>query len=316
MTTLDRLPFDAMLALAKQQFNELIAIRPLDRLAQGDRGTPAQAERAKKLLENLFRVTTKIQQEFRSRMAGQDSIVMTLSEGNAKFLREVLLPNLGALGQAFFADSPFLFELFENEHKLPPLSPYRGMRDAVWFTADYTDIMMEDDDERRHNVDAVFELVNQPWFVPDQWDTNLRALRPLILEIEEKKIPTRIRVRLSEVHRSFTYGAWMACIALSRAVVEFALIDRAPALGYLASQVNEYGQDEYLTLNQLTKRVCAVRPELDADLQTLRKAGNQILHPKKHQNIIPTPKILREEAYACVAATTRVLESVYSRHHQ
>lgn len=316
MNNLDRLPLDAALAFAKQQYDELIAIRPLDRLVQGDRGTPAQAERVKKLLSDLFRISSRVRQVFRSRIANQDTTTLTLAESNAQFLRSTFLPNIGAIEQAYFADEPLLFELLGERQELPPLSGYRGIRDAIWFTAEYTNVMMDEDDERRHNIDTVFDLVDEPWFVPDQWDANLRALRPLILEIDEKQIPARIRMRLAEVHRSFTYGAWMATIALSRAVIEFALIERAPALGYSATQVDKQGREEFMNLNRLIASAASVRSELEGDLETLREAGNRILHPKRRQNVVPSPKILREEAFACVQAATRALELLYSKHRR
>jgi hypothetical protein len=172
---------------------------------------------------------------------------------------------------------------------------------------------MDDGDERRSHVDAVFELVDQAWFAPDQWISNLRALRPVILEIEESQIPHRIRVRLSEMHRSFTYGSWMATIALSRALVEFVLIERAPTHGYKATQVGRDGVEEFLPLNKLAVNAIALKPDLEADLERLRDAGNRILHPKRRQNVIPSPKILREEAFASIQAATRVLEVLYAR---
>lgn len=314
MRSSDTRPLDAVLALAMQQFDELVAIRPLERLVQGDRGDPVQAKRAEALLQSLHAACVLVRQTSYSRLARQDKSTMTFAPSHAEFLRRTLLPNIGAIEQAYFANDPLLLELCDEE--LPPLLTYAGMRDAVWFTAEYTNTLMDEDDERRCNVDTVFELVEQPWFSPDQWAANLRALRPMILEVEESQIPIRIRARLAEMHRAFTYGAWMATIAISRAVVEFALIERAPAIGYRATQVDRKGHDEFLNLNKLIANAASVRPELEANLETLREAGNRILHPKRRQNVIPSPKVLREEAFACVQSATSALEVLYSRRQR
>lgn len=313
MKSLTALPLHAVLALAKQQFDELFVIRPLERLVQGDRGEPSQSKRVESLLQSLYTTSVRVRDVFQSRLARQDTTAITLSPGHAEFLRERLLPNIGAIEQAYFADDPLLLELLVGQEESSPSSAYRGMRDAVWFTAEYTNIMMDENDDRRSSVDAVFDLVEQPWFAPDQWLANLRALRPVILEIEEGKIPLRIRARLSEVHRSFTYGAWMATMALSRAVAEFALIERAPSIGYKVTQLDRNGDEEFLSLNRLITNAVKVSSALEDDLETLREAGNRILHHKRRQNVIPSPKILREEALKCVLAVTKVLEVLYSR---
>jgi hypothetical protein len=116
------------------------------------------------------------------------------------------------------------------------------------------------------------------------------------------------------MHRAFVYGAWMATIALSRAVVEFSLIERAPNIGYRASQKSRDGTEEYLSLNKLIANAIEARPALEDDLEQLRNAGNRVLHPKRKQNVIASPKVLRQEAFSCVQSATRVLEDLYSRH--
>ena len=46
-----------------------------------------------------------------------------------------------------------------------------------------------------------------------------------------EQIPTRIRQRIDEIHRSFIFSNWMSVIALSRCLLEYAIIDRKSCLG-------------------------------------------------------------------------------------
>jgi hypothetical protein len=314
MKSLSRLPIDAVLALAEQAFEELIAIRPLDRIAVGDRGDAAQSGRIDHLLSSLYAVCARVKHEFQGRVRSDDMPALAVAPSHAEFLRTKLLPNVGAIEQAYFADSPLLLEMLGTEADLQAVPARGSIRDALWFTTAYTNDMMGDPDDRRHNVDTAFALLDEPWFVPDLWDANVRSLRPVILGLEASRVPQRIRFRVIEMHRSFVFGAWMAAVALSRAVVEFALIERAPSIGFSATQTSRAGVEEYLSLQKLVANASEAMPELSADLERLRDAGNRILHPKKKQNVVPLPRVLREEAFACIESATRVLELLYARH--
>jgi hypothetical protein len=238
---------------------------------------------------------------------------LALAPSHADFLRTKLMPNIGAIEQAYFADDPLLLEVLGTNADLEAVPTRKSIRDALWFTTSYTNDMLADPDDRRHNVDTAFALLEEPWFAPDLWAANVRSLRPVILGLEESRIPQRIRNRVVEMHRSFVFGAWMAAVALSRAVVEFALIERAPNIGFAATRTSRKGVEEYLPLHELISNASKARPEIESDVERLRDAGNRILHPKKKQNIVPSPKVLREEAFTCIESATRVLESLYAR---
>ena len=210
MNTSAKLPIDAVLALAQQQFAELVSIRPLERLTLGDKGDEGQARRVDHLLSHLVAASMRVRTEFQGRVRSQDSPMMSLSPAHAEFLRRTLVPNMGAIEKAYFADDPLLLDLLDTQDGLALRGTGTSVRDAIWFTAEYTNIMLDDSDgdDRRHNVDTVFALLDEPWFMPDLWEANIRSLRPVILGLEESRIPQRIRARLLEMHRAFMYGAW------------------------------------------------------------------------------------------------------------
>ena len=312
MNTYSNLSLNAVIALSKQKYEELIAIRPLDALVNGDRGNHAQSVRVESLLTDLHTLVIRIRSDLAIQLLNEESPLLTLSPSHSEFLTLTLLPNARNIEKAYF-HGDLLAELFEDEDDLEPISHTATIKDSIWFTAEFTNLLMESDDERRLAVDITFEIVDQPWFQPDTWSSNLRSLRPIIVGIESKNIPLRIRARLSEIHRSFTFGAWMATIALCRAVVEFALIDRAPNYGYTSTSVSRDGSETFLTLDKLINTASNVIPQIHTDLELLREAGNRILHPKKKRNVIPLPKILRSEAFLCVQAATRALEFLYRR---
>ena len=312
MKTYSTLPLDAIVALAKQKFDELISIRPLDALVNGDRGQLGQTERLEVLLGELHALVLRVRSELAAAVRREEAPLIALSPSHGEFLTSTLLPNIKKIEKAYFHGS-LLAELFNEVEEMDAISALKTIKNAIWFTAEYTNVMMDEDDDRSINADITFDIVDQPWFQPDLWSANLRSLRPVIVGVEATKIPVRITTRLAEVHRSFTFGAWMATIALCRSVAEFALIDRAPNFGYKCSSINRDGAEQYLPLDKLIAEASNFIPKANDDMELLRESGNRILHPKRKRNVIPLPQVLRSEALACIQAVTRVVEILYRR---
>ena len=306
------LPLDAVLALGRQKYDELLAIRSFERLVSGDRGNRAQASTVEKLLTDLHAIVLRVRSDLSAQIRNDQSPLLTLSPSHSEFLTQQLLPNARNIEKAYF-HGDILAELIEDDEDLASLPSAATIKNAIWFTAEYTNTLMDQDDKRQLKADMVFEIVDQPWFQPDAWSANLRSLRPIVVGVESTSIPTRIRARLSEVHRAFTFGAWMATIALCRAVVEFALAERASHFGYPSTVLARDGSQSFLTLEKLIQAATKVIPDLQPDLELLQETGNRILHPKRKRNVIPLPKVLRSEAYGCVQSVTKIVELLYGR---
>jgi hypothetical protein len=44
----------------------------------------------------------------------------------------------------------------------------------------------------------------------------------------------------------------------------------------------------------------------------VREIGNQVLHPKKHYDVIRLPHVLEAQAFDCISALRRILVDLYS----
>lgn len=292
------------IAVAQQYFDEL-ADR-LGEIEKGNLGEGAKRKRLEWLLERLDRKIVEIHRALSAKVSADDeSPFLGMPASHAKFLREKLLPHAKLLQTAHLkaSGSEMFLELLEDIDT----EGSRPVWNAIRFTADYTRQMLDDEDERQWEVRIVEDALDQSWFRPDRWQNNLRALRPVLVGRDESSIPPSVRFRLTEVYRAFTFGAWMATIALGRATVEFGLIHRASHLGFSATRKNKY-----LMLNDLISQAIPKVPTLKACLIAIKEAGNRVLHPRKDQNVIPSPKILRSEALECVRATTQVIEVLYA----
>ncbi len=303
------LPLDATIALAQQKLAELLRIRPLDAMEAGDFGDLAQSKKIDTLLGDLHELIGKARAALREGVR-RKSPMLGLTLNHSAFLRSELLPLAPRLQRLYFRDS-LLQALFTQDQNPDPEAVSSVQKDAIRFTADYCRLQLDQDDDRQLEADIVLELLEQAWFQPDLWSANLRSLRPVILGVDPSRVPARIQVRLGEMHRSFTFGAWMATVALSRALIEFALTERASALAFAATNRHR-DQERYLRLDDLIHHAVQAKPELEQPLRRIQEAANHILHPKKNQNVVQLPKVLRSEALGCVEAATAAMEIMYA----
>ena len=269
---------DAEVALAKQRWEALLKIRPIEALVRGDKGDEVQSSRATGILRSLygfiqkFRSVSKIVQD-------KQAPFISLAPTHAEFLRNTLFPNFNNVERAYLYDSEFgdlVGEVNEGE-------PKRGksIEKSMLSIAKYADGHLDEEDVRRTSLDVVFDTILEESFQPDDWAANRMSIRPIILGIDESRMPIRIKSRLTETHKAFIFGACMAAIALCRSVVEFVLIERAPRLGFKATYLWHGQSERYLPLEDLISNVVVLRVDLESQLRLLQGTGNRILHPKK-----------------------------------
>jgi len=165
--------------------------------------------------------------------------------------------------------------------------------------------------ERGFDVDGAFDLVSEPWFLPDTWRGNADLLRPILVDRPLTRIRAHILHRLAEIYGTFIFGFWMASIALSRSAIEFAIRDCAGRLKIQLSKTNARGDVEERRLGDLITEIGIGHRQLRGPLESIRDTGNRILHPKK-RDVIAFPKVLRAEALECIKHTRFVLETLYS----
>ncbi len=158
----------------------------------------------------------------------------------------------------------------------------------------------------------------RPYFKPDDWVANEKDLDPIIVTTDMEKIPTHVKNRIHEIYDSFIFGNWMSVIALSRCLLEYALIDRKNFL-----KIDVYDNNHTKPLWKLVKQAESVVPALSDSMHTIKKHGNEILHPpsdsfpdngkvvglKKVRTLIPPGK---DMAKICVIEINKIISTLYS----
>lgn len=149
------------------------------------------------------------------------------------------------------------------------------------------------------------------FFEPDQWLRNADELFPVLGGDADRKIPGNVRVRLRELYRSFILGNYLAGIALARATLEYALVDRASQL-----QIDPFSSDprhpsRTKPLGQLVDLAAGKLPHLKFQMESIVEAGNQTMHPKRRDKLALLPSALRALALSTTEATRTVVENLY-----
>jgi hypothetical protein len=304
------------LALAKQAYEELIRLVPLSELEHSEFGSGAKRERVEELLKRLNGSVNSVQRILSEHVSGSlDAPIIGVPPAHRAFYNDVLVPHGKLLQRAYFeiSDLSLLIDLLDDpaDEKPRPL-----MLNAMsWALERWNDSLDEDESfdwyERGFNIDGAQEIVDMPWFQPDQWSQNLKLLHPVLVDRSPQVMRDHVRYRLTEIYRAFTHGLWMAAVALSRSLVEFSLKTNAKRLGVSTTLPGVAGRPEDKSLKQLREEVAAVLPALAKPIETVRETGNRILHPKKH-DVIAHPKVMRAEALDCIRATRLIVETLYS----
>jgi hypothetical protein len=227
----------------------------------------------------------------------------------------ILLPHGKSMQRAYFeiAGLGMLIGLLTDrlDEKPKPII----LNAISWGLERWNDMLDEDESldwyERGFNIEGAQELVDMPWFQPDEWSQNLKFLQPVLVDRPPQVMRDHVRYRLTEIYRAFAYGLWMAAVALSRSLVEFSLKANATHLGVSITYTGAGGRPDDKSLKQLGEEVAKLMQALAAPIETVRETGNRILHPKKH-DVIAHPKVMRAEALDCIRATRFIVEALYS----
>ena len=161
------------------------------------------------------------------------------------------------------------------------------------------------------DLKATDRLIYSSFFRPDEWLRNADEIKPILGKAAEQRIPSNIRIRLKELYRSFILGNHLSAIALARAVLEYALVDRSAKIG-----INPFSDDprypnRIRKLGMLVEDASENRPELKLDMESIVDAGNKTLHPKKKDNLVLLPGTLRNLALTSIKAVRGVVENLY-----
>ncbi len=162
-------------------------------------------------------------------------------------------------------------------------------------------------------LDSAEHFLYSSFFEPDQWMQNLEELQPVAGEDADRRVPSNIRVRVRELYRSFVLGNHLAAIALTRAMLEYAIVEHAPRLGIIPYFTDNRGRNRTRRLRELVDEISVRMPNLNLSMETIVEAGNRTLHPEQQDRLVLSPDRLHDLALDSINAIRDVVEQLYVR---
>lgn len=152
------------------------------------------------------------------------------------------------------------------------------------------------------------KLVNSRFFQPNKWYSNLEKLRPLL--VATQKVPKTVRPRLREIQESFIVGHYLSVMILCRAVLEYALFERASKYDIDVSHHNQGRRKLSDLVNDFSQKL----PSIEIQMRLIKRLADNSIHlvPDSGTNVHPFPDASFANAIKCWDAIKAVLEEVYA----
>ncbi len=159
------------------------------------------------------------------------------------------------------------------------------------------------------NISRCIEIINKPYFNIDDWDNNEMDLSPVVVTEEINRIPTHIQKRNYEIYHSFIFGNWMSVIALSRCLLEYALIHRKSLLEKRLNRKIEIKDHKGRTkrIGELAEIATESFPELGESMENVIAYGNYVMHPLRRT--IPDKNLAKH----CIDEINKIIGTLYSK---
>lgn len=245
----------------------------------------------------------------------RDWLLMNLEHRKSSEETDLELRNLQPL-----ALGPFVATIHDDEGFKRPLdfeSAFSYLKEiAREFLEDQHGTRVDDDDDEhraRNNhlagLMSIFDnLLRKDYFVPAYWEENEKELFPVIVTHPIQNIPKHVKKRMQEIYRSFIFGNWMSVLALSRCLLEYALIHRKSLLEQRSGreiEVRDATTGWTKKIGDLASIAAEAFPELDESMKIVIEYGNYVMHP--YHKTIPSKNMAKHG----IDEISKIIETLY-----
>jgi hypothetical protein len=305
-----------VLAILRQTCSRISAAMPLDRVTASAIRSHPSSPILEEAISAIYAVNQTLE-DILEQAASRESMIGATPL--AAFYEKEFRPNRKRLTDTFFD------LLFEETHTGPQIEGDKRYRPVEAETTAYETLTTAladhettlelngrfDETDTRFDLKACRRLFTLPFFEPDLWLARQREIGPLLLGRRARNVPSHVRGRVKEIHHSFVLGNFLSAVALARSTLEYALIDRGRSLGYEPFETR-MGNHSVKRLADLIDSASVVMPSLRDSMVRVREIGNQVLHPKKHYDVIRLSHVLEAQAFDCISALRRILVDLYN----
>lgn len=163
------------------------------------------------------------------------------------------------------------------------------------------------------DYEGACQVVNSPWFRPDDWFEASRSARLLALSREHRSLPHWMNLRIQDLYRSLVTGNPTATIALARATLEAALNDCAnfALKGIRRETLKELrGSRNGLNAWLAEYQRAGINLPFNFIRNTVKRYGDQVMH-RSESEIGPIRS--RDTAVQCCEVVIETVELLYNQ---
>jgi hypothetical protein len=244
---------------------------------------------------------------------------LKLSKEDQEFWERVVEPKVSLFVSAYYwITCPLLAEFLSGPST--DSAPSDHIRSAFHFSLKHAENDVQEwiDDGAQsedafddYDFEGASEIVQWPMFAPDVWHQNAGELRGLLLT-DDGPLPRTISRVLSEVNRAFVLGQYLACVAMARAALQYAIVSRAAAGALKVDTSDPLRADRTASLDLLIDRLRVAMPSIDTEAcDYIRRAGNDVLHDLLKQDHMARIPQARARALRCVKNLRAAIEALY-----
>jgi len=306
----------AELALAKQAFESLLLMCEPNDVPTWN---PSDEERSMyvKLAERALDSLDKVSRLENRQLLNESHLQSFIPESMLMFVREQMKPRVNSLRAAldhFDPNGKFFRDAMEEMGRTSGINGLVKSTFETGLQQIYELIDRNPDIDYKLFPDAAYEVFDSKLidFKPDDWLDRVGELLPIRTNKSNVTLPGHMRLRLEELYRAYVFGCWLSVLGLSRAILEYAVLDNLHKFRIDPSwpeDRNRKRKDK--KLSDLIDELVEYLPQYKEPMERLRDYGNKYIHPK-------TSKVSKESLFQrqpaakeVVSTLAEVVEGIY-----
>ena len=309
---------NAELALAQQAFRKLIDMR---QPAQVHSWKPDEAQKAEyiRLAETVVDAMDKLSAHEARQLLSEGRVQNFIPEGLLAFIRGTIKPEESSLRHVLDHLDPegkILRDFFANVYRPSGIGKMvrSTFEQGIQEVYNLIDRNPDMDLDERFFPDTACEVLDSKLltFDPDSWLNRAGELAPIRTSNQNLILPGHVRLRLEELYRTYVFGCWLSVLSLTRAILEYSLLDNANKFSVDTFwPPDASGKRREKKLSHLIEDFSPHLPSITNHMNRLRDIGNDYLHPKRTQMSRETLFARQAVASEAISLLVEAVETIY-----
>lgn len=277
--------YHAELALIKQNFEKLLSIHDP---TLSNKWNPIESQRVVyvQLADRVLEGITRVRNLERRKLLKQGQYQEYVPDSILMYIHDQVDPKVIALRNIIDRLDPEGADIRQILEDISNASSPRSVNSTFEIGIEQVRELIDRNPDRDFDLspEIACEVIDSPLitFDPQSWLDRANELTPIRTHKKDVLLPAHVRLRIEEINRAYVFGCWLSVLALTRAILEYAILDNIHKYNVLPTwpPVGRDQKGKPKKLAQLIEDLEPYLPELAKGMNSLRDYGNDYLHPK------------------------------------